>query len=144
MMRFLPVCALLLAGCGLPRDPDDTLNHIRESKVMRVGAIARGDQPTAAAETAFVRRVAGKLGARVELQTGDTEGLLEALKADELDLVVGPLSKDSPWTAEVALIKPLTEKGDTPPLPFSAAAPAGENAWMSLLEAEARDLRSGG
>ena len=141
-MRFFPVFVLLLAGCGIPRDPDQTLNHIRTGKVMRVGAIARGDQPTAA-ETGFVRRIAEKLGARVELQTGDTEGLLEALKADELDLVVGPLSQKSPWTAEVALIKPLTEKGDTPPLPFSAAAPAGENAWMSLLEAEARDLRSG-
>ena len=88
--------------------------------------IARGDQPTAAAETAFVRRVAGKLGARVEMRTGDTEGLLEALKADELDLVVGPLSQKSPWAAEVALIKPLTEKGDTPPSPFRRRAGGGE------------------
>lgn len=144
MMRFLPVCVLLLAGCDIPRDPDDTLNDIRLSKVIRVGAIARGDQPTAVAEAAFVRRVSQKLGARVAMQKGDTEGLLEALKADELDLVVGPLSQKSPWATEVALIKPLTEKGDTPPLPFSAAVPAGENAWASLLEAEARDLRNGG
>lgn len=143
MMRLLPLFFLLVAGCAIPRDPDETLKHIRAEKVMRVGAVARGDQPTAAAETAFVRRIAGKLGARVEMQTGDTEGLLEALKADQLDLVVGPLSQKSPWAAEVALIKPLTEKGDTPPFPFSAAAPAGENAWLSLLEAEARDLRSG-
>ncbi|WP_222926901.1 hypothetical protein [Sphingomonas gilva] len=142
-MRFFLVFALLLAGCGLPRDPDETLKHIREDKIMRVGAIERADRPTGAAEAVFVRRIADRLDARVALRTGDTERLLEALKAGELDLVVGPLSRKSPWAAEVALIDPLTKEGDTPPLPFSAAAPAGENAWVSLLEAEARDLRGG-
>jgi hypothetical protein len=137
--------ALALAGCDrLPRDPDGTLDRIRSERSFRVGLIAAGDAPAGRDETkAFLIRVAAATGAVPALKEGASEPLLLELEGGQLDLVVGPLSPESPWVARVALIRPIGEIPAPQHLFVTPIARNGENRWIMLLEREARATVAG-
>jgi hypothetical protein len=137
--------AALTAGCGaLPRDPDGTLDRIRAERVFKVGLISSGDHRQAQErEQAFVQRVAAATGARPTVTEGAAEPLLTRLEAGELDLVIGMVSAKSPWMAQVAILRPLDEFPGAPPLRLAPIARNGENAWIMLLEREARVVGRG-
>jgi polar amino acid transport system substrate-binding protein len=99
------------AACDLPRDPSGTLERVGGG-AMRVGFVV--DTPwvtdssgeAGGVEGALVRELARDVGATVQWVPGTEAALLESLHARELDLVVGGLTADSPWSAKVATTKP--------------------------------------
>jgi polar amino acid transport system substrate-binding protein len=104
------LAALLLAGCGIPRDPESTLDRVRGG-TLRVGITEsepwtrlEAGQP-GGVEVELVRRFATELGARVEWADGSEADLIAALEVRELDLVVGGLTADTPWQTKAAITR---------------------------------------
>ena len=67
---------------------------------------------------------------------GGEEPLIGELEHGRLDLVVGGLTADSPWSDKAAITKPYTEAPDATGKPVGRvmAAPMGENAFLLELE----------
>jgi polar amino acid transport system substrate-binding protein len=102
--------AVAAAGCGIPRDPESTLDRVRGG-TLRAGITAsepwttlEGGRP-GGVEVALVERFAQELGARVEWVDGSEADLIGALELRELDLVVGGLTADTPWQAKAAITR---------------------------------------
>jgi hypothetical protein len=145
---FLPIAAtiLLLGGCAnYPRDPEGTLEQIKTERLIRVGLLAGvADGAMRSEVDRYIARLSRSTGARPAAVTGPAELLLAQLEAGELDLVVGPIGKKSPWTAEVAVIEPLAVGiGAGQAFTLSPMARNGENRWIMLLEREVRDMKAG-
>jgi ABC-type amino acid transport substrate-binding protein len=145
--------ALLLAGCGtsLPRDPEGTLDRVRGG-TLRVGVSANPpwaetpaslgpglDEPAetpTGIEPTLVADFARSLDAEVDWSTGGEEALVADLENGRLDLVVGGLTADSPWSEHAALTRPyVTVPGpDGEAEPHVMATAMGENAFLVALE----------
>jgi polar amino acid transport system substrate-binding protein len=102
--------AVLAAGCGVPRDPESTLDTVRGG-TLRAGITAsdpwttlEGGRP-GGVEVELVERFARELGARVEWVDGSEADLIGALEVRELDLVVGGLTADTPWQRKAAITR---------------------------------------
>ncbi|CEA09859.1 Membrane-bound lytic murein transglycosylase F [Arthrobacter saudimassiliensis] len=140
---------LMLTAC-MPRDPDETLDRVRGGE-LRVGishnppftSIA-GDEPTGS-EVDLVLRFAEQLGAEVAWHAAGEEALMDQLKEGQLDLVIGGLSEQSPWTDKAALSAPYgTSTGaDGKERKMVMAAALGENAFLMELEAFLADHGEG-
>ena len=127
---------LLLAACGpIPRDPEGTLERVRRTHVIRVGVV-EGDR--VAAWRPLLGRVAAATGSAPRMETGALEPLLVRLEQGELDLVVGgAFAEDTPWLARVTLGPVLRrDRG----IAHHVVARNGENAWIMLIERNARAL----
>ena len=126
------------AGCGIPKDAEDSLERIKRTGVLRAGITPRppftsdAGGPEADAVTAFANAV----GARVEWRRGSESELFEALEHFELDIVVGGFTDDNPWAPKLGMTRPYLEAGGKRHV--VALAP-GEN--RLLLEFE-RTLRA--
>ena len=101
---------VLVAGCGIPRDPESTLDRVRGG-TLRAGITASepwttldGGRP-GGVEVELVERFAAELGAAVEWVDGSEAELIGALEVRELDLVVGGLTADTPWQAKAAITR---------------------------------------
>ena len=103
--------ALILAGCGIPRDPEGTLERV-DGGVMRVGVteappwVELSAQEPDGIEVRLVEQFAEELDARIEWVEGSEQELFGALKERDLDLVIGGLTSDTPWSAEAAVTHP--------------------------------------
>lgn len=126
----LAASALLTsAGCQFPRDPDGTLERVRDG-TMRVGVtesdpwvdLAYPDDPQGV-EPTLVRQFADRLNADVEWFDGSEEELMGALKEGQLDLVAGGLTKKTPWKKEAALTRPYLRTRVVVGAPPSASLP---------------------
>jgi polar amino acid transport system substrate-binding protein len=102
--------AVVVGGCGIPRDPESTLDRVRGG-ILRAGITAsdpwttlEGGRP-GGVEVELVERFADELGARVEWVDGSEAELIAALEVRELDLVVGGLTSDTPWQAKAAITR---------------------------------------
>lgn len=149
----LALAAVLLAGCGLPRDPEGTLDRVTGG-TLRAGVSENvpwvrldGDQP-AGVEVALVERFAEQLRADIEWVDGSEAELMEALHLGELDLVVAGLSADTPWQQNGAVTRPYLEtrevvgvpRGQPVPddfagVPVAVEAGDGLAAWLRRLDA---------
>jgi hypothetical protein len=134
--------ALLAAGscADFPRDPGGTLDRVRAEQSFRVGLVAplSGTDPKV---DALLRRVALVSGARGQVESGDGEPLLARLEEGELDLVIGRFEAASPWKRMVSFSPPLrVEKLGNTKFNLVAAMRNGENAWIGLIEREARQV----
>jgi len=102
------VIASICIGCNIPRDPNGTLKRVREG-AMRVGVlenepwVKRNSGEPSGVEIEIVRQFAAELGAKPEWIWGSEEELMEALKHNELDLLIGGLTESTPWQDEVGL-----------------------------------------
>ncbi len=125
-------------------DPDETLETIRSSGVLRAGAShhppqvvhpAPGDVPSGV-EVDLVEAYAAHLGAQVEWTAASESVLMEKLDEGELDLVVAGLRDDSVWSKTAGLTRAYTQEKapDGTTLNRVIATPMGENALMSDLE----------
>ena len=133
---ILAAAALVLASCGLPRDPNSTAGHI-ENGVLRVGV---SENPPWVRFTAgepqgiepdLVRELAAEQHAKVQwVRNGETP-LLNALEKYQLDLVVGGITAKSPWSGKLALTRPYAEAGKDKHVWL---APPGENRWLLRLD----------
>jgi polar amino acid transport system substrate-binding protein len=111
-MRALAVvvAAVLLAGCGVPRDPEGTLDRVRGG-TLRAG-ISQSEPWTrleagrpSGVEVRLVERFAEELGATVQWTDGSEAELVAALEVRELDLMVAGLTADTPWQAKAAITR---------------------------------------
>jgi polar amino acid transport system substrate-binding protein len=102
--------AAMLTGCGLPLDPEGTLDRVEGGR-MRVGITEHlpwtvlGQEP-AGVEVELVEAFADDLGADVEWVEGSHDELLSALEQRELELVVGGFTADDPWSSKVTFTQP--------------------------------------
>ena len=142
--RLALSAVLTLAACDrLPMDPDRTLDRVRAERHFRVGLIATGAQADRGPENAFLARIARATGARPVVKQGASEPLLLDLEDGGLDLVIGPLSSESPWVERVALLEPLGAVPGPHEVQVIPIARNGENRWIMLLEREARAVAEG-
>jgi len=128
--------ALAAAGCGIPRDPERTLDRVRGG-TLRAGITAsepwttlEGGRP-GGVEVELVERFAGELGARVEWVDGSEADLMAALEVRELDLVVGGLTADTPWQAKAAITRSYATTRVVVAVPASQPPP-GDIAGMRV------------
>lgn len=133
----------VLAGCGLtiPSDPSGTLDDVRGG-VLHAGVSPHdgfvsvdGDEP-AGTEIEAIRAFAESLDARVEWTVGSEEALVRGLENEELDLVAGGLTDETPWVDMAGVTRPYTEitDADGTTRKLVMLVPMGENAFISELE----------
>jgi polar amino acid transport system substrate-binding protein len=144
LARSLLSTFLLAAAtsCGIPHDPEDSLERIRASGILRAGFTVHepwvtGDATGAPGgpEIDLVSTFARSLGARVEWRQGSESELFEALERFELDVVVGGLTADNPAGPALALTRPYVEH-DTKQHVIASAP--GENRLLVALERAVR------
>ena len=131
---------LALGGCDhFPQDPDNTLAAIREHRAVRVGI----DAPLPPEAATLLTEIEHATGARAQITRGGVEPLLAKLDNGEIDMVVAPFRKETPWAAQVALSPPVRVEGDGEnALEWRAAMRTGENRWIMLVEINARRASS--
>jgi polar amino acid transport system substrate-binding protein len=104
----------LVAGCGIPRDPEGTLDRVTGG-ILRVGVTENPPwssleevDPTGV-EIDLVQGFAESLDADIEWFEGAEGELLTALEHRELDLVIGGLTVDDPWGQIVTFTQPYAK-----------------------------------
>ena len=129
LFLVLIVCACA-AGCNdLPRDPKETSRHTQGGR-LRVGLVEhppwaiRTDGEPAGAEVELVRRFAAELGATPEWHWGGEQQHMEALEHYQLDLVIGGMTDETPWSKYVGLTSPYFEERIKVGVPSSIQMPA--------------------
>ena len=138
----LLVLATLVAGCNMPRDPEDSLNRIRRTGVLRAGFTAHepwvrlDGEAAAGPEADVVTAFAASLGARVEWRNGSESQLFEALETFDIDVAIGGFEQTNPWAPKLGTTRPYVEVDRKKHI---VALPPGEN---RLLVAFERALRA--
>lgn len=139
------VLLILLAGCSapdFPRDPEGTLLRVMGGE-LHVGVSPNpphtevaDDGSVSGTEVGIIEDWAATLGAEVVWSSGAESALMEQLRLGELDVLVGGLASDSPWSTHAALTRPYTEVTgpDGNPQKLVLAARLGENALLVSLE----------
>ncbi|MFC1457964.1 hypothetical protein ACETIH_14855 [Microvirga arabica] len=98
------IAGAALAGCDLPRDPEETLEMVQGQElrvgVLRFGQNAEKDRP-------IVERLAASLGSKLVYVDGDAHALFEDLKRGHLHLVIGGVPESTPFEKELGLSKPV-------------------------------------
>jgi polar amino acid transport system substrate-binding protein len=117
------------ASCSdLPRDPQRTLRRVQGGR-LRVGLvehppwIVRTEGEPAGAEVELVREFARELGATPEWRWGGEQQHMEALEEYQLDLVVGGITSETPWSKYVGLTSPYFESRFAVGVPASQPPP---------------------
>jgi polar amino acid transport system substrate-binding protein len=104
------LCAVLLSGCGLPLDPEGTLDRV-QGGTLRVGAIPNepwtipGDGGHGV-EVELIRRFAEEIDADIRWTWGPPDELLGALEHQAVDMVIGGLIDVDPSLAHVGTSRP--------------------------------------
>jgi polar amino acid transport system substrate-binding protein len=104
------LAAVLLAACGVPRDPEGTLDRVRGG-TLRAGISQHepwtrlGAGQPSGVEVRLVERFARELGATVQWTDGSEAELVAAMQVRELDLLVAGLTADTPWQTKVAITR---------------------------------------
>jgi len=145
----LALAASAAAGCDWPRDAAGTLGDVRGG-VLRVGATASppwvslsGDSAggsVGGAEARLVERLADRLDARVEWVRGTESELMAALRERVLDLVVGGLDAEAPWTREASLTRPYVRMRTVVAVPAGVPVPADLTGVPVAVEAGTADV----
>jgi polar amino acid transport system substrate-binding protein len=105
------VVIVLAAGCGIPRDPEGTLDRV-DGGSMRVGITERppwtllGDDGPAGVEVDLLEGFARSIDAEIEWFEGSQAELLTSLEERELDLVVGGFTDDDAWAQQATFTQP--------------------------------------
>lgn len=135
---LFPILIALLAGCdNLPRDPEGSLQRIRQERHFTIGF--SGASPEEPMTRRLLAQVERQAGARAVVRQGEGEALLHALSEGQIDLVIGRFTKDSPWQTDIAFAPPLartTVGGEE--IDYKAAVRDGENRWLMLVERASR------
>lgn len=130
------------AACGLPRDPEGTLESVRGGS-LRAAVLGDGG-PRAQEERARVQALAASLEAEVVWVEGSVDDLMAQLDEFELDVVIGSVEEASGLAAEAGVTRPyaeatVTRGGESTPVAYVFLVPPGENAWLAEVD---RALRS--
>ncbi|WP_295776507.1 hypothetical protein [uncultured Microbacterium sp.] len=131
---------LVLSGCGIriPADPDGTLERISGGD-LRVGASpaaglvsVNGDEVSGSMAVA-VNGFAASREAHVVWTVGSEEELVDGLENGRLDLAIGGMTEQTPWSERVSVTRSYPALSpDGREIVF--LLPMGENALQSALE----------
>ncbi|WP_026549385.1 transporter substrate-binding domain-containing protein [Arthrobacter sp. Br18] len=135
---------LAVAGCGIsiPTDPEGTLDRI-SGATLRVGVTGSGEwvqldagQDPAGIEPDLVRDFAESVDAQPRWIPGSEHELAEDLKNGELDLVIGGLADNTPWSTHAGMTRPYAESTDKrgEAVRHVMLVPRGENAFLLALD----------
>lgn len=138
---LLVLLSLLLGCASIPKDPQQTIERVRQTGVLRAGASPSQDlvkvdgDRVSGPEADLVTGFARSQGAQVRWQIGGEEELVEAMEEGELDVLAGGLTTQSPWADTVGLTRAYaqsTQRGKR--VEHVLAVPLGENATLVALE----------
>lgn len=137
------IATMTLGGCGLtmPSDPDGTLDRVTDG-VLRVGTTQNGDRVVvgddgpSGEDIDLVKGFADTLGSDLEWVVGAEESLVRELGTGRLDLIVGGITDETPWSDNAGVTRPYTEITDIDGTTHKLVmlTPLGENAFISALE----------
>lgn len=157
--RVVSICVLAVFAlgwdCQIPQDPEKTLQRARDG-LLRVGLAEaepwaymdeRGQ--VGGVEVELLQQFASQINAEIQWVTGPQNDLLEKLHKFELDVVVGGLTKNTPWKQKVGLTQPFALVPDsTDPskkIGHVIAVAPGENRLVkeldTFLEGRREDIR---
>jgi polar amino acid transport system substrate-binding protein len=119
-LAMLLICVSL--GCDYPQDADETFRRVQNG-VIRAGVVENrpwvnldGNAPSGI-EPQLVQMLAESLGAQIKWTVASETMLVEQLEERQLDLVIGGLTKEMPWSDRVGVSRwyvsatdPVTEK----------------------------------
>jgi ABC-type amino acid transport substrate-binding protein len=139
LLRFIGAAIpMLLASCGLPRDPEKTSERVASTHELRVGVsdnppwtITNGAEPTGI-EPDLIRRFASSIGAHVLWTRASETQLVQALKEGQLDVVAAGLEKKTQWSTTAGASQPYGEDGQGKKHILLAAP--GENRFILTLD----------
>ena len=139
MKWFFSLAPLLVAACGaLPSDTDGTLNGVQARHRVRVGMVSPALRDRNPADK-LVAEIAAASGADPVITDGDVETLLAVLDRGQIDVVIAPFARDTPWKEKVTLAPPVAQlHGGKTPIYLRAAVRNGENRWAMLVEHASR------
>lgn len=145
-MRHLLVLALLLvaAGCqgSFPADTQGTLDRATGGE-LRVGIAENPpwtqvapDGTVSGTEVELLEGYATTIDAEIRWVPAGENTLAAQMRNGELDLVIGGLAADVPWTSQIALTRPYTtaEGPGGAPVDLVMGVRPGENALLVDLE----------
>lgn len=146
------VSVLGMTACGIriPTDPEGTLERITGGE-LRVGVspsdglvevtgAAPGDGGTAATSAVsgplagLVEEFADGRDATVVWTIGSEEDLVDDLETGQLDLAIGGMTDQTPWTDRVAVTRAFDRLPGAEGHSVAMLLPMGENAFQSALE----------
>jgi ABC-type amino acid transport substrate-binding protein len=153
-LPLLPFAALvgagLCAGCGIPYDTAGTYELVKEGK-LRVGVAEKPPWANAAEgdmigiEVELTKELAQRTSSETEWTARAESELVKRLRVGQLDLVIGGLTDDSPWSNEIAFSRPYLETID----PVSGetqkhvwAVRQGENRWLLEVDRFLQEQRA--
>lgn len=138
-----------LAACEIPADPEGTFERV-EGGTLRVGVIDHppwadlaGREPKGV-EPTLVRRFAEQIQADIEWIPGSESELVEAMTGFQIDVLIGGLTRSSPWIKEVALTRPYIDTTVEVGLPLGSELDgdlSGREIWVERYSAAASLLR---
>lgn len=147
IIQVIMTCGLTfgLVACGghYPADPEGSLNRI-SGGTLRVGIshqppwvdTSGGEEDPEGIEAQLIADYADSINAEVEWHEGGEEQLIGLIAEKELDVVIGGLTSQSPWSSDAALTTSYAESlgvdGNTAQQVM--AIQMGENAFMTSLE----------
>jgi polar amino acid transport system substrate-binding protein len=132
----------LVSGCGtVPTDPEGTFERV-SGGTLRVGVSISSpwteqiaDDDFAGTEVELVERFAAELDAEIQWTAAGEEALIRRLEHDELDLVIGGLTDQTPWIDKAAITRPYAETSDEHGTrKHVMAVQMGENRFLVELE----------
>jgi len=109
---LLLACGLALAGCQFPKDPEGTLNKVRDRGTMEVGVthadpfVNLAAAEPAGVEVELIKEFARHLGVDIEWVEGSESQLADLLAGTEIDVMLAGIDRRSPIQQEVALTRP--------------------------------------
>lgn len=131
--------ALVLAGCGIPADPDGSLDRITGG-VLRAGAspsgelvIVDGDEVSGVLPE-VVEDFAAARHARVEWTVDSEEDLVDDLASGRLDVVVGGMTAQTPWAEQVSVTRAYPDFPGANGADVVLLLPMGENGLQAAIE----------
>ena len=133
---------VLLAGCGIPTDPRNTLDDVRRSGVVVVGAspapplvVLEGTTVTGG-EAELAAGFAAHLDVRLRWVVGGEQHLVDQLGRGELQMIIGGITADTPWTSTTTPTRSYAESTDEDGRRHQHVmlVQSGENWFLSELE----------
>lgn len=130
---------LLASACGIPRDPDGTLDRVTGGS-LRVGAsphdslVIVDDGEVSGSLATLVEGFADALDAEIEWTIDSEEGLVDRLERGSLDLAIGGMTDATPWVDRVGVTRAYSQIPGAAGSPVVVLLPMGENALQAALE----------
>lgn len=129
----------VLGGCGLPVDPDGTLDGARGGE-LRVGASPSGGLVVVDGGDVsgplpdLIEGFAGSIDARVTWTVDSEEDLVDALATGDLDLAIGGMTEATPWARQASVTRACTTIPGADGAAVVVLLPLGENGLQAALE----------